>query len=591
MLVLTLCLIAALVVDIGGLRMDHRNERSSADAGATAGAAYLNPADPESARNACRNAFEYVLANLDDEGSTFTRPTCSALVGQCTSATPQSSVSGVAGRYTITITYPVSDTSSLMHPDVAPGYSAATQPLNSSYDGLQCQRLGVEVQARRDFVLGPAGRFKGRSTSIHSVARSDVYGGPSVVAPLVVLDPYHCNSLVTSGQGDIRVLNNGNLPGIIAVDSDATKDLNPLRCDSPNQYVIDSSNGSNGRILAYPGDDGSPPFIYSYALFGSREDHAYDPGDVVPGCQPPSGIVSLSGKLCPRPTGISERITRKPWDDRYGAFIASVRADYDNVASPHAPPATGVWTTYTSSNSFCKNNPPNFIFPAGNYLFDCTPIVKNAIWRFLPGSTVVFAGNITTATGGCIYFNATDTTTNANLACPAGAVTEPSTDMVVYIRRGTGGQDKGTLAKDSDGSLIAARTAIIQSGDDSTPDLGHFNLNGGNGRIYWTALRDTTTPTRSGLAYWSEGRSYPHDGEPTGITASHNLGGQSNVTVTGVMFMPNAQVDFSGQTGDAQFVAQFVAYRVNNKGQSTIKLVPDISNAVAIPIIGVHLIR
>jgi hypothetical protein len=344
--------------------------------------------------------------------------------------------------------------------------------------------------------------------------------------------------------------------------------------------------------LAYPGSTGTPGAIYDYALLGSRADRAFDPGDVIDPCDATSPMVASSGKVCPQPEALGNRITRAPWDARYGAFINGLRSTLGGGSATAAPVVpTGTTTQYNAGDNVCKNNPPNMIFPTGLLYFNCTPTVKNAVWRFRPGTTVVFAGNVTVATGGCVYFNATDTTTNQNLACPTGTVTEPSTDMVVYMQRGSGGQDQGILAKDSNGSLIAARTAIVQSGDDSTPAVGIFQLNGGNGRIYWTSMQSTATPYRKGLAYWSEGRSYPHDGDSAGVTGPHILGGQSNVTLTGVMFMPNAQVSFNGQTGDAQFAAQFVAYRIDNSGQSSIDLLPDPGNMVSIPIVGVHLIR
>jgi Flp pilus assembly protein TadG len=596
LLAVLLFLAGALVVDIGGLQLDRRMERSSTDSAATAGAAFLNPSDPNSPSDACRNAFEYVALDLQDEG-TMTHGACSVLNGTCVDGSTASRVvTGTAGRYTVTVTYPVPDNSPLMIPNVAPndGSPAALQTVNSSYDGHPCQRLAVSVTSTRRLGLASAANIRTGSTSVTSVARTDILGSQQVVAPLVVLDQTHCNTLVTSGQGDIRVVNNGVYPGIIAVDSDGTKDLNPLRCDSPNQYVIDSQGTNNGRIVAYPGSGGADSAIYSYALLGSRADRAFDAGDIVSNCDPTSTVVGISGKVCPKPTALGERVTRKPWDDRYGAYIATLRSRYaasDSSTTPVYTPLTGGAWQVISSNTACGNGgQPDKLYPAGNYFFNCDFTARANI-AFAAGSTVVFEGNVTVQSGGgapgCLAFNTVDTTPVA--AC-ADASPAPTSDMVVYMRQGTtSGSDHGILAKGAQGSLVAPRTLIVQSGSDSTTDVGRFDLGAGSGRIYWTPPQDGG-PGQAGLTYWSEGRSYPHDGDPSSPTP-HQLGGQANLTLQGVMFMPNAQVTFDGQGFLNQFDAQFVTYRLENKGSSALLLRPDPNNMVAIPIVGVHLIR
>lgn len=575
LLVVMLCVVAALVVDIGGLRMDRRYEREASDAAVTAGAAYLNPGDPASAMDACRNAFEYARQNLNDAGTTFTMPDCAALMGQCTASTLEHSVSGTAGRYTITITYPVRDGSSLLHPDVAPGFATADQPANSSYDGTACQRLSVAVAGRRDFILASVNGFKGTTTSVHSVARTDVVGSRPVLAPLVILDPYHCNTLTTSGQGDLEVLNNVNYPGIIAVDSDGTKDGNPLKCDNPNAWVIDSMGTTNGRILAFPGADGSAAAIYSYALLGSRADRAYDPSQVL-GCTPAAPATGTA-KVCPKPTALGERITRKPWDDRYGAWIAGQRALY---ASTTLNAASG-WTV-VSGNKDCGTGGQTDQIYSGKIFLNCSTFTAKANIGFAAGSTVVFAGSVNVT--GCLAFNTTAATPAA--ACDQTTTPTSTSDMVVYLRAGDG---HGNLTKTAQGTFVAPRTTIIQTGDDSTTNEGRFDLGAGSGRIYWTPASDAASPAH-GLSYWSEGRSYPHDGDPSNL-APHSLGGQANVTMVGVMFMPNAQVEIGGASGLNQIDAQFVAYRLDYNGQGTLLMKPDPGNMLSIPIVGVHLIR
>ena len=58
--------VAALAIDLGGLRLDRRSDQLAADAAATAGVASINPFAGSAADQACADAWSYVLLNLDE---------------------------------------------------------------------------------------------------------------------------------------------------------------------------------------------------------------------------------------------------------------------------------------------------------------------------------------------------------------------------------------------------------------------------------------------------------------------------------------------------------------------------------------------
>ncbi len=75
---------AALSIDLGALRGDIRADRLAADAAVTAGVAAIDPFSGSDARQACEVAWDYLLLNLDDEGTSVSPPNCALLGGACT---------------------------------------------------------------------------------------------------------------------------------------------------------------------------------------------------------------------------------------------------------------------------------------------------------------------------------------------------------------------------------------------------------------------------------------------------------------------------------------------------------------------------
>jgi Flp pilus assembly protein TadG len=604
-LVTLLCMIVAIVVDLGMLRTDRRSEKSASDNAAVAGAFYINLLDPNSPADACFNAFDYVRANLTDDGNTFVRPNCAVLNGACTpdvaglAGSPERHATGTAGRYIVAITYPVSDNSVLMHADVAPG--TGPQILDLARDGNSCQRIAVEVLGKRSFVFALVNRFKSGTTNVHSVARSEVVGTGSVVAPLVTLDPVSCTTLEVTGQGGVTVLANNDdplntYPGGIAVDSNGSAGSGPHDCTGGggNRYTMDASDGPNGFIHAESTSDGKPPSIYSYALAGSFAGKSYEPSDVT-ACTSTTSPIPTSVDLCPKPVAIGQRITRSPWDLRYNCTVPNptCSAPYinnlvANLGGAGAPVANGPWTelpnpawTTGDKKKFCGETGGQTAqaFPTGNYYITCSTLSMKVNYSFGPGSTLVLAGGLSVeSTGGCFALGVSAAQRDPLCAGTLAPTAVPSpADSIIYVR------NKADVVRQAQASLFLFHTLVYQTGGAGDAH-GIVNINSGNGALYWTApLGAGVWGDFEDLAYWNEAAAT--DSNPFFI------GGQAGLYLEGTMFMPNAVFEFHGDGGERQISAQFVAWRLLSSGQANLDMKPDKNRQLPVPIVGVHLIR
>jgi hypothetical protein len=88
------------------------------------------------------------------------------------------------------------------------------------------------------------------------------------------------------------------------------------------------------------------------------------------------------------------------------------------------------------------------------------------------------------------------------------------------------------------------------------------------------------------LVVWSE--------NTAGVSNNNEnqLGSQNKLAIEGILFLPNALVNFGGNPtylGSAR--AQFVAWQLSVKGGGTLELTPDPSRTLTIPVGGERLIR
>ena len=568
---------AALAIDLGSLRGDLRADGLAADAAVTAGVAEVDPFSGSDAQQACEVAWDYLLLNLEDEGASVVSPNCALLGGACSPGVAREAT-GSAGPYAFVIISPVPDGHVLM----------GSQTIDSLIDGVSCQRLGVSIQRTRDHWFARVIGSASGSTNVSAVARHAAGSGGGEVVPLLVLEPISCDALFTSGQGKVTVSWFMNTPGFIVVDSDGSKTDNPNRCGN-NQWTIDTKGNLNGWIRAIPTPNpGSvPSVILSYALSGApgaNPIRAYDPGDLT---LPAVGITDpwelllpqTWFRLYPRPSFVSQRITRSAIDHRYNCKL--VYPDYlldvgnpglggipispcldapapyiDQLVVAYGDPAgispMGIsqrWTDFYQ----CTVDDTTWALPtisvSGNWWVDCPGglIISNSKVVEFNAGDVVFDGNIDVRSFGVLRINPS-----------------PSSDHVVFVRNG------GELLKGAQTSIALEQIFVFLQD-------GRIDIGAGVGGLTWTA---PVAGNFEDLALWSE------------ASHQHQIGGQAGNTLTGTFFTPFSDpFVLTGQAGQFQTDAQFVTRRLEVKGQGEVKMHPDPDRTTLIPIREVRLIR
>ncbi|HEX9712361.1 MAG TPA: hypothetical protein VGB52_07410 [Actinomycetota bacterium] len=544
-LLVVLCIVVATVLDLGALRADASEGQSVADFAATAGAAELAPGGGSSVQEACRTAWGYFLANSpeapmgqpDPCGTFQGMPTCTAL-----SLPPTRSAIGIVGPFTVTISYPILDADPLMAGRVV-----------QAIDGDACSRIGVTISRHRAYGFGAVTGASGQTTTMTAVARSGAdTGAATQPVSLLLLDPAGCNALNASGQARVVIGSSGGYPGIIAIDSSGTELNAPpgqsARNCGANTYVIDAVGTQNSLIDAGSGfdDEGNtiPGAIYSFALMpGQGNTKAYEEADV------------FAGRLTPRPIG-HERITRAPVDHRYNCKIqnACVRAATETaqidalrayVGTSGAPPGFREFPRDMLGGQ-CSMQPstPAVLF-LGDWWINCTNFSLANTATFT-GGNVIFQGNVTVGSSGGIIMNPV-----------------PTTDRWVYFRN-------GSFTKNSQASINLDRTFVYLNN-------GRISFGAGSGITRWIAPLEGPFED---LTLWSES------------TLQHDLGGQASLELVGVFFTPNAlPFRYTGQGGQNQADAQFIAYRMEVTGQGTLMMTVNPDRSVPIPLSGIGLIR
>jgi len=561
--------IAALAIDLGVLRSDIRSDRLVADAASTAGVAQINPFGVTNAVLACQTAWEYVLLNLEDEGTAPAAPDCATVFsGECAPATIRQATQ-VAGPYTITISHPIPDGHALM----------GAQAIDPQIDGSPCQRLAVTIQRLRPHTFARMIGSNSDTTTVDSVARVATAPGEGEIVPLLLLEPLACEALFTSGQGRVTVTYNDatDTPGIIVVDSNASN------CGPSVPFSIDNVSVSQGwiRAIPVPGEN-IPSAILSYALSAippADPAASYDPGDLTNPV--PAGDItdpnepSISWfRLFPEPTPAFERITRAPIDWRYNC--KSGYPDYPLVAPsgpgipildcPFTTPnyidqhvssyGTGVPVGFQSWMAAGHSCSPNGVTLAlsGDWHIDCPPQGPNDIGLSMNGGSISIDGDVLLDGGIDLQSDAAMTINPSN-----------SSDGWMFVR-------EGIILKRAQSALTLNRTFVYLAD-------GAVDLRAGAGGLVWTAPADPANPFDD-LALWSEAHMV------------HEIGGQAGNTLTGTFFTPMAEpFGLTGQAGQFQLHAQFITRRLEVKGQGEVKMTPDPDKTTPIPARAVLLIR
>lgn len=554
--------IVAVVLDLTALRHDRRASRTTADLAAVAGVMDLDPFFGGSPKEACLSAWAYFLANTPEV--TGAADPCSAFDGQndatCNPAVPIEATQANAGPYSVTITWPVPDTSPLMQ-----------SRLNGDFDGAACERLAVRVTRTRGFLFAPLIGSTEGSTGASAVARTSAGDSLAEIASLVVLDPYACEALYTSGQGKVWVYpavgSDGVVrPGIITVDSAGTQE-----CEPNSPYTIDAKGEQNSEIKAGVVSvvdgratvDPTKGLIFSHALLVGNAATAFDPSDA--NDNPP--------RLAPRPRP-GRRVTRSVVDHKYNCKTGY--PDYHGIPIGDCPKA-GVISPYIDDlRAYIRNDilAPGAAGDFQIYTGPCNtqpldpPIALNGNWwincpdGFVINNSVTFGPDSFSGQPGRVVFQG-GVNVKGTLSINAGV----SGDTYAYLR--TGNFQKGDQA-----SLTLHRTFVYINS-------GRLDFGAGDGTLIWIAPEDGNFED---LALWAE--------TPCQNPKPCKLGGQASLQLIGVFFMPEAlPFVYSGQPVQTQTQAQFFTRRLEAGGQGALIMAPDPERNIPTPVTSAYLIR
>lgn len=525
---------AALVLDIAGLRQGRRIDRNAADLAVTAGMVELDVGDPATFAAACRAAWGYVVANRAEAPGAASPPDCDAAFPSTIPCSPllgPRTASGTLGPLTVEISHPVPDGSPLMAAEAEGG--DVTQGVDPIRDGVACERLAIRIVRSRESLFGGLGSAGG-TTDVHSVARARTVYTPEVPA-VVAVERTGCNALTSSADGGQLLIKAVAQQGVAVVDSDASG------CAAG--FVM--APGDPSRIEAV-GISGSSGVISSFALAGPNFARAYDPAAVT------------GNRLLPMPSPTLVRTGRGIIDNRYNCALATCPAAVaavDQLETQLQGPAPPVgYTVYPPSPAVPPPADPCTLGPTdaplvllGNTFVDCPVFTVGNSVTF--GTGTVFAGDVLVQDGGCLAFN--------SVAC-GGITAQPLQDSVVFLR-------SGGLTKAPKGRLAMARNFVYSTGPVALPrdpDPSPDSL------LSWTA---PLAGAFDDLLLWTES------------PASTSLGEQDSIQVEGTLFAPNAtlQLEVRDSGTGLEIATQVVAGRVRFVGGKELTLRPAAGRATS----------
>jgi hypothetical protein len=553
---------SAIAVDIAAIWLDRSTDQKVTDAAAAVG---VLEAMTHGGQSACETALDYVATNTADIDSIDTSG-CTAFSGACVEG-DERELPVSAGRYDLTVVYPVPDDHDLMTSGIV---GRQPQAFHEDDGDKDCQRVGVKMTSTRDSLFAQVLGFSQGRTTVHTVAkRTD--GDPRPPFNLLVLDRTGCNAITVGGGGGIIAdaviavdedtgVHLGLVPGIIAADSDGSA------CSGSSGVIGISGAGSllrsdGAACPSPPWTGGTYPVGGFTAYEGCGQISVYAPG--TPGCNLPACSVSGGGNApVPPPTPLGDRYTRKVADYRYNCYF-----DYTN------PPSDVLWASpaLTVSNQQVIDPCPETA-TKDPYIYDLIQRVGQSglpdgsftSWSSLPhgcniGSPITLNGNVVVdcnlqiTTGGRVTING-NAVFNGNVTVNGSlSVTPPAGDDAWVFFRG------GRLSKAGSGR-IAFNNAMVYMSKSSD-----VRLTGGSGSLIWTA---PVGGRFEALALWSDSPS------------EHSWAGQAALNMEGIFFMPWATASYSGNGDMQQTNAQWIAWRVAASGNGALRIAPPVGNAL-----------
>lgn len=625
MMMLTVLIVTAMVIDLGAKRSNRRSDQTIADLAALSAGYYLagnggatvvyNPF------MACKAALNSAVTNVSsfapsqDPTSSCSAFPANASIG-CSAASSPVSVVFSDASHTLTIRYPIpaSETTDARFT----GGVGANDGIN------RCERMRVTFSQTQPTSFARVIGINAQATEATAVVRSMADGRVLNVATLVLFERSNCGALYAGGQGRLILeAPSSTNPAWVQADSEGKGTC--TNNENENGRVIYAANSGNARIEVQPTVDGKEGMIGIYALNPAVNGRG---GSVYGGPSASSGL-----SLVPVATEIA---SRRPVDDIYNpAGRATITSLHARAWNRVTTPPSGTYTSVSGAQCTDAGD------ITGTVVYvDCADFVAGAATRFPLATHVYFTGKVTVANNkslslpsverlyvrGCRITGTPSGSTNCGnnptsassayavsvsgtllvnstsfAACPTytppgvgslnhrtvefatlggpvivgGGANVAMCQTTLYIGRSSDTYGGGLRRTTGGPNCTETKPCPVDSGTDWV-DEGYMNVSGGNGLIHWSAPNrmvgpaDAVNPLES-LALWAE---------------SHRpsfLKGTGDSRSAGVFFMPNSAVTFQGQ-GDQSVPqnAQYFARTLTISGQGTLRMRPNPGDAVQI---------
>jgi hypothetical protein len=653
LIMLTLLVVAALVVDLGMSRHTRRDAQLSADLAATAAGWVLAGNGQESIvsdpQAACLAAVDSIVANVPrfpSAGASEMRGLCASLpadAANCPATTPPPLTTTLASPYTLLIQYPVDD-ADIERPSAFQSFD----------DGIRCERMKVVLQRDDPAIFSRVLGDDGRTVQASAVVKAGPSNEGDSVPALLMLERERCGVIQVSGQGAIWVKASNGQPGIMHSDSAAQTTgscTTNTNAGGNNVYGTAMPNGEPSLRADGVGTTAGRIQMYSLAGgVGGRGGYYYRPGcnwidAMVLSCEG-SGLTSqpIGGRI----------VSRAPVDAKYGDNIASLYSAARQRVLWNWGQAQAAGFGVRLSGGDC--NADNRVygtddtaatsrvyvdcatFSGSNVVFNAREVVFNGRLE-VQGGYVAFpnvrrlhvrgctnganCAGIEIKANGILAVNSGTTQLAPPATWPVGSCLaarppgDPSqnwTELALFggrLSAGGGGnqlqlcQTVGLLSYDTGptysriqrttgGNCSAARPCPADTLPSGVPDLKPLFESSNSTAVYWTA------PNRGSEGPTAYGGDSPFEDlaiwtEAIGITSSTrcSLSGQAAFETGGVVFYPNCDFTYTGQSSNnVPFNAQFIGRSINLSGQGLLSMMPNQQDSVLIPTAGrVYLIR
>ena len=591
-----LCVIVAMVLDFGIIRVDRQQARAAGDEAAMAGVNGLIT-DASSGKihpfaGAC-SALSFLKVS---------HPDLSALSGTWTtgagSAAPDGCSTGQKAKVCIAdnpSTWAAFDgAANGLQVSIRAGYKVNTgdfaedsMPSLASDTGVAafggCDQVAVILTKTREPGLGSLATDSDLVTSVRSVGRITVLP-PTAPIALLILERSACKAIgLTSGGSEARieVQGYGPYPGIIHVDSSGSG------CGS-SDWIIDGKNPAGG-VIAHESADGSIPGLITSSSSTTRvsEGPPYVYAGPAPGTPPTYRTL----------------VTRSIVDDVFLERVRTAMADGNAVFSSFSTPPAG-WTSVPCHTGGTITG-TKLHFDCGNYNKDA--VLPNATDVYFAGR--VTSGNLVMPKATRVYITGepgTGLSTNDfemnNLTPGTGcAATTTGLRGRLYIRDGPWNAGPGTvricnttvlpMSGRSDGCLPSATPyiATYTNAPCSGPTHAGYSLIGASGSVTldWTAPNKVAGSATSAdlddledLAVWDE------------TYGSFGIGGSGSGRMAGLFMLPNADpLRVNGNAGWNVRDSQFIVRRLESTGSGAFTMQPQPSLPIRFPSLTYELVR